>query len=205
METLVAPQVRASFRTARERARSLVLPHADETGCAGSFERGKTDSDVLLRGGFSSGSVGWAFHGRATPDFEPGRGLGLSAHYQPGTLNALVNHRSARVCCRDFSPRREIPPGSRGETTTTFSKRRRRNESGWSLAVGRGISRLSREIFTRETYNTYDVPAGLAFYGSILLSALPSRQGKRSPGRCSYCLGSPSDGSPVASTSCVFL
>lgn len=34
----------------------------------------------------------WAFHGRATPDFEPGRGL--SAHYQPGMLNVLVNHRS---------------------------------------------------------------------------------------------------------------
>lgn len=41
----------------------------------------------------------WAFHGRAPPDFEPGRGL--SAHYQPGMLNVLVNHRSG--CSRLLS------------------------------------------------------------------------------------------------------
>lgn len=78
----------------------------NETGCAGSFERGKTDSDVLLRGSFFKRRLRWAFHGRATPDFEPGRGLALSAHYQPGTLNALINHPSgcSRVCCRDCSP-----------------------------------------------------------------------------------------------------
>lgn len=44
----------------------------------------------------------WAFHGRATPDFEPGRGLVYLAHYQPGTLNALVNHPSG---CSRLLPR----------------------------------------------------------------------------------------------------
>lgn len=34
----------------------------------------------------------WAFHGRATPDFEAADS-GPPAHYQPGALNVLVNQR----------------------------------------------------------------------------------------------------------------
>lgn len=44
----------------------------------------------------------WAFHGRATPDFEPGRGLVYRPITSLARWNALVNHRSS---CSRLLPR----------------------------------------------------------------------------------------------------
>lgn len=162
-------RVRASFRTEPARALSHVR---GETGCAGSFERAKTDSDVLSPSRRFFKRLRWAFHGRATPDFEPGRGL--SAHYQPGTLNALVNHPSALAfCCRDFSPRRcarDLPRRDRAEEHDFGGTRAR----GGRAARTRYLVTVARNVRTQRTHT---LVRRLAFYGSIRCVA-----GAKSPG-----------------------
>lgn len=79
-----------------------VLQTCGQTGCAESFERSKTDSDVLsFVAVFQADPSGVSRSRDARLCARPWSGL--SAHYQLGTLNALVNHRSAR--CSRLWPR----------------------------------------------------------------------------------------------------